>query len=188
MELLSGIREFARVLVLLCQHARSDERAALARAAFYASPDIFWKDASSSKWGRHFPALMLALPSLLCEDTRPTYQGVELSFVGFAARSSQMCLRAHCTCSSLFGPGESGTPSFTHQWWHPPCFQRAHWVRIPCWVVNAPASTVRPHGDRTRYRPAPLRFHYRDQNAPPPLGLDQGVGFVLESCNPAEAV
>ena len=84
MELLSGIREFARVLVLLCQHASSDERAALARAAFYASPHIFWKGASGSKWGRHFPALMLALPSLLCEDARPTYQGVfdEISHLG----------------------------------------------------------------------------------------------------------
>ena len=90
MELLSGIREFARVLVLLCQHASSDERAALARAAFYASPHIFWKGASGSKWA----ALMLALPSLLCEDARPTYQGVVARLQSMGC--SLYCLLVQC--------------------------------------------------------------------------------------------
>ena len=76
---LGWLRELIRVVLLLGQHLPPEARKQLVTAAFLASPDTFvcapeGDPGHGRAWGRHYPALMIALPELLAEEG-PTYQG-----------------------------------------------------------------------------------------------------------------
>jgi len=179
------IREFVRVIYLLSQHAPPTDLRNLARAAFYARASDFWRAfggpftehapvaqdrcrvadcARGSAWARVLPRFMLALPSLACLPC-PTFHDAELLAVVPPAKSRSWCLGSHCQCAFLASREQSADPLYAR------AQVRGRMHTLPAWVVNSPRGGVRMHSRPGELQPAPLRVHYRDPDAPLPLGL-----------------
>ena len=204
---LSALREFVRVVTLLRQHVPTGNLRIFVRAWSYGSASKMFLSYSTAgsgateplpPWGRLFPVLMAALGNLLLPERRadgvvgpgqhpsvPKFRGVDLHAAQQTpdAEGDTMLLGPHCQCAFLASRRQSTKP--TRVFWK--TVQRggvSKRLYLPAWVVNSPAGSVAPRPradgqepDDAGLRAAPLRFHRRPVNAPPPLGVDQKDRF-----------
>lgn len=174
----------------------------LIKAAFYASPRVFFPVSASSDpgqcttaWGRQLPSYLSALCSLIGNGEKSHYKRVELiTRPPPHPQQDHVCLGPHCQCSFLAGPAQSKDPQYVEvpisgpAGSRPGGAARAARVHLPAWVVNSPRDAVTPHGGScgvlgpvghalAAVTPAPLRFHWRSRTAPKATGVDQTGKF-----------